>query len=187
MSDTVTVLVRQFDTAWALTWYHLETLTTEECLWRPAPRGPHVRELPNGEWEADWPEHERYDLGPPTIAWVTWHLGFWWSMALDHGFGPGTLSREAVRWPGSADRVRLWLRGLEASWRTAIGGLSEAELAATERTRWPFTARPFADVVAWANVELAKNAAELGYARFLFATRAGRGTGSQADQTGPIG
>lgn len=38
-------------------------------------------------------------------------------------------------------------------------------------TRWPFKDRPFADVVAWLNIELAKNAAEIGYARFLYAAR----------------
>ncbi len=39
-------------------------------------------------------------------------------------------------------------------------------------TRWPFTDRPFADVVAWVSLELTKNAAEIGYVRFLHAARA---------------
>ncbi|HYO70149.1 MAG TPA: hypothetical protein VEU33_29140 [Archangium sp.] len=85
-------LLRQFDTAWALTQYHLEGLTTEECLWRPAQAGLHVRQ------EAE-----------------------------------------------------------------------DEELRSAQRTRWPFQDRPFGDVIAWANVELTKNAAELGYARFLYA------------------
>jgi hypothetical protein len=38
-----------------------------------------------------------------------------------------------------------------------------------QRTRWPFQDRPFGDVIAWVNVELTKNAAEIGYARFLYA------------------
>jgi hypothetical protein len=42
-------------------------------------------------------------------------------------------------------------------------------LLSSLRTRFPFRDRPFGDVVAWANVELAKNAAEIGYARFLYA------------------
>jgi len=29
-------LTRQFETAWKLTNLHLDGLTTEECLWRPA-------------------------------------------------------------------------------------------------------------------------------------------------------
>jgi len=39
----------------------------------------------------------------------------------------------------------------------------------TARTKWPFREGSFGDVVAWVNVELTKNAAEIGYARFLFA------------------
>jgi hypothetical protein len=31
--------------------------------------------------------------------------------------------------------------------------------------------RPFSDIVGWLNVELMKNAAEIGYARFLYAVR----------------
>jgi hypothetical protein len=44
---------------------------------------------------------------------------------------------------------------------------------ASERTRWPCCNRPFGDVVAWVNVELTKSAAEIGYARFLYAVRGG--------------
>jgi hypothetical protein len=116
-----------------------------------------VRQLPSGEWRADWPEHERYDLGPPSIAWLTWHIGFWWSMALDYSFGEGTLSREKVTWPGSADAVRELVAGLHGAWREKLEHLSPAELQSPERTRWPF-----------------RDAAEIGYARFLHAVQASR-------------
>src|SRR5690606_6969192 len=72
-------------------------------LWRPAARGLHVHQLPDGRWQAGWPDHEGYDLGPSSIAWLTWHMVFWWSMVLDHSFGEARLSREDVVWPGSAD------------------------------------------------------------------------------------
>jgi hypothetical protein len=133
-ASTKDTLLRQLDMAWKLAAYHLEGLTTEECLWRPASAGPHVHRGTDGAWRADWPEHEGYGLGPPSIAWTTWHMGFWWSMAFDHAFGGATLAREPVA--------------------------------------WPFSGRPFADAVAWANAELMKNAAEIGYARFLYAVRA---------------
>ena len=45
------------------------------------------------------------------------------------------------------------------------------ELRSETHTRWPFQQRPFGDVLAWVNVELTKNAAEIGYARFLYAVR----------------
>ncbi|WP_437710954.1 DinB family protein [Sorangium sp. So ce448] len=164
-------LLRQFEIAWQLTSFHLDGLSTEECLWRPADEGLHVRQTPDGQWRADWPEHEGYDLGPPSIAWLTWHLGFWWSMALDHAFGDGALTREDVTWPGDADDVRAWLGGLQGKWRAVLEQVTDDDLRSTRRTRWPFQDRPFGDVVAWANVELTKNAAEIGYARFLYARR----------------
>jgi hypothetical protein len=102
-------LVRQYEMAWMLASYHLDGLTTAECLWRPARAGLHVHQRPDGSWRADWPEHEGYDLGPPSIAWITWHMGFWWSTVLDHWRGDGTLAREDVAWPGDADGVREWL------------------------------------------------------------------------------
>ena len=169
--DAPAYLLRQLDTAWKLMAFHLDGLGTEECLWRPASRGLHVRRAANGTWHADWPEHEGYDLGPASIAWLTWHAGLWWSMVLDHSFGEGTLTRHDVLWPGSADGVRDELGRLYTEWRAAIERLEPNELRLSERTRWPFTSRPFGDVVAWVNVELTKNAAEIGYARFLHASR----------------
>jgi len=163
-------LVRQLDLAWKLATHHLDGLTTEECLWRPARAGLHVHRDAD-RWIADWPEHEGYDLGPSSIAWITWHMIFWWSMVLDHSFGARTLSREGVYWPGSAEAVRRRLRELHDAWRAKVLTLDGAALASATNTRWPMQDRPFCDVVAWVNIELAKNAAELGYARFLYAAR----------------
>jgi hypothetical protein len=164
-------LIRQFETAWKLTDFHLEGLATEECLWRPATQGLHVHQLSSGTWRPDWPDHEGYHLGPPSIAWLTWHLGFWWSMVLNHSFGDGTLSREKVLWPGTGDDVRGWVGRLQREWRVVLEQITDDALQSAERTRWPFQGRPFGDVLAWINVELTKNAAEIGYARFLYAVR----------------
>jgi hypothetical protein len=170
-NETLTTLTRQFETAWKLTEYHLEGLGDAECLWRPADKGLHVWQTADGVWRADWPESEGYDLGPPSIAWLTWHIGLWWRMALDHNFGSGALTRAAVTWPGSAEAAREQIIGLQAGWRAALEPLTEADLRSQERTRWPFKERPFGDVIAWLNIELTKNASEIGYARFLYAVR----------------
>jgi hypothetical protein len=162
------VLARQLDIAWSLLWYHLEDLGDEECLWRPAGAGLHVYEE-DGRWRPDWPETESYTLGPPSIAWTTWHIGFWWSMALDHSFGDARLRREDVVWPGSAAAAREWIERLHREWTEVLEALSDDELASAERTRWPITEGPFHGVVAWLNLELMKNAAEIGYGRFLYA------------------
>jgi hypothetical protein len=167
-NETHRCLMRQFEMAWKLTSYHLDGLTTEECLWRPAAKGLHVWQTADERWLADWPEHEGYDLGPASIAWLTWHMGFWWSMIHNHTFGDGTVAREDIHWPGSADAVRHWLEQLQQQWQSAIQSMTDEDLKSSERTRWPFRNRPFGDVIAWVNLELTKNAAEIGYARFLY-------------------
>lgn len=164
------LLVRQLDLAWKLLAFHLDGLTTDECLWRPAQRGLHVH-AHAGRWQADWPEREDYDVGPPSIAWITWHIGDWWSMVLDHSFGARTLTREAVSWPSDADGVRAWLTSLRDQWRARLELLTDDDLESPGRASWPYVDRPFADVAAWVNVELTKNAAEIGYARFVYAAR----------------
>lgn len=164
-------LLGQLDIAWALASYHLDGLGTDECLWRPGARGLHLTHQGDGVWKPDWPDHEGYDLGPPSIGWLTWHMIFWWSMVLDHSFGEGRLRREDVRWPGTADEARDAIGERYRQWRSAIEALTDADLATDDRTRWPFAGRPFAEIVAWANIELTKNAAEIGYARFLHAVR----------------
>lgn len=167
-SDLKSVLLRQHDMAWHLLSLHLGALTTEACLWRPGGEtGLHVHRGPDGRWRADWPEHEGYDIGPASLGWLSWHLIFWWRMVLDHSFGDGRLVKEDVLWPGSAIGVRAEVDALQARWVAAVDALSEADLASDALTRWPFTGRPFADVVAWANTELTKSAAEMGYVLFL--------------------
>lgn len=63
-------------------------------------------------------------------------------------------------------------QAIDCTWRAAIEPLTDDDPMATQRTRWPMRDKPFGDVVGWVNVELTKNAAEIGYARFLYATRA---------------
>ena len=172
-------LLRQLDIAWRLMTFHLRDLSTAECLWQPARTGLQVRERDGGR-RADWTEHENYALGPPTIAWLTWHAEYRWSMALDYSFGPGTLRREVVTWPGDADGVRARLGALHDCWDGELRRMSDDDVLSAGRTKWPFADRPFADVCAWANLELMKNAAEIGYARFLYAARSDGTAGQEA-------
>jgi hypothetical protein len=92
-------------------------------------------------------------------------------MVRDHSFGEGSLSKENVLWPGTAESTRKWIIGLHNEWRAVLDHLTDDDLKSSQRTKWPFKDRPFGDVVAWVNVELTKNASEIGYARFLYASR----------------
>jgi hypothetical protein len=170
--EIVALLLRQHDLAWRLASHHLETLSTEECLWRPSPRGLHVTVSDAGHWEGEWPDHEGYDLGPPSIAWLMWHMVYWWTTVIERSFGDASPDQSEVACPDTSDAIRSWLASLHEKWQECLGGLTDDDLRSTKRTKWPFEHRPFGDVAAWVNIELTKNASELGYARFLYATRA---------------
>lgn len=160
----------QFDISWQLLEYHLNGLNDEECLWKPQGGGLHVQ-CEAGQWRADWPESESYDIGPPSIAWPAWHIIFWWSMVADYTFGNGTLTQEDVQWPGSITAVKEKINNLRNEWKESVAGMSGSELIASDRSHWPFENRPFYEVAAWLNLELMKNASEIGYCRFLYASR----------------
>ncbi|MBB6672227.1 DinB family protein [Cohnella nanjingensis] len=160
----------QFQISWQLLDYHLDGLRDEEYLWRPAAKGLHISKE-SGVWRADWPESESYDIGPPSIAWLTWHITFWWTMVLDYSFGSGTLRREEVSCFGNIEETRKRILQLRDKWETAVGELSDDEFLSNDRTRWPFADKPFHELAAWLNLELMKNAAEIGYGRFLYASR----------------
>ena len=86
------------------------------------------------------------------------------------------LARSSAKTHGDkAGVVAYWLETQcgRTEWRSSdiVDALTEAELQSSQLTRWPFLDRPFADVAAWVNLELTKNAAEIGYARFLYAAR----------------
>ena len=93
---------------------------------------------------------------------------------LDQSFGSAKLERNDVTWPGDAEAMRRWLVELHDRWVATVSAMTDDDLQSSARTRWPFANRPFADVSAWVNIELMKNAAEIGYARFLYARIGGR-------------
>lgn len=160
----------QFEISWQLLEIHLTELDDSECLWRPSSRGLHVVNN-SGTWEADWPDSEAYDIGPSSIAWITWHIIFWWSMVFDYSIGDGILEHEDVYWPGDMVNVRKKIIQLRDEWRTVLKTLPEEGLISCERTKWPFEDKPFYELAAWLNIELMKNAAEIGYCRFLYASQ----------------
>jgi hypothetical protein len=158
----------QFDISWQMLKIHLNDLEDGECLWRPSPKGLHITNE-SGNWKADWPETEDYDIGPPSIAWLTWHIIFWWSMVFDYSFGKGIISREDVHWPGNMVAVREKIEQLHDDWENILITFPEEELLSCEKTKWPFENRSFYDLASWLNLELMKNASEIGYGRFLYA------------------
>lgn len=164
-----TLLLEQFDIAWSLAVYHLEGLTTEECLWEPTGSCIRVRRLDSGKWRADWPESEGYEIGPPSIAWTTWHICYWWTKAIRQLESDAPAGDEDVPWPGDAEQVRAIIQSLRDRWRSLVENCDEADLQKSREDSWPIPNSSLDSIAAWLNVELMKNAAEIGVMRFLYA------------------
>ncbi|MGY1580704.1 DinB family protein [Streptomyces sp. MN13] len=169
---TVALLRRQFDLTWALFEYHLERLTPEDFLWEPAPDSWTVRPTADGTWLPDWSDTEPDPVPVPTIGWLTWHIGWWWTVAQDHLQGRPPRDRTAVTWPGDGTAAVAWLHDLRTAWLTALDDLAPASLTATAPFPWPSDPRyTVADMIGWVNAELMKNVAEIGQLRLLRARR----------------
>ncbi|MFC4062087.1 DinB family protein [Planomonospora corallina] len=167
----------QLNVSWSLLTLHLERVTDEEALWEPAANCWSVRRRADGTWAADWVVPEPEPIAATSIGWVMWHIGLWWSQAYTRCFGsPGAAAGEfdwsaaaaATPWPGDVASAVGWLHGCHDRWAAALESLSDADLDSTERSGWFADGTlPLGHVLAWANIELMKNAAEIGSLRHL--------------------
>jgi DinB family protein len=146
----------QFDLTWSLFEFHLERLEPDDFLWEPAKLVWTVR-----DGVPDWDEAELDPIPVPTLAWVTWHIGWWWSVTLDHVTGRPPRERTDIRWPGPEETV-AWLRGLRDEWVEVLGTL-DPDAPST----LPWQSETVGHVVAWLNAELMKNVTEIGQLRLL--------------------
>ncbi|UBU10563.1 DinB family protein [Nonomuraea gerenzanensis] len=175
MSGSRSELLRwQFEFTWSLFEYHLERLEPGDFLWEPAPHCWTVRRDAEGRWEPDWAESEPDPVPVPTIAWVSWHIGWWWSVSIDHVQGRVPRERAEVRWPGDGESAVAWLRGLREEWLGLLGRLTDADLEAVASFPWPEeSGQTVAHMLAWVNAELMKNVTEIGQLRLLRAAGLG--------------
>lgn len=166
----------QFDLTWSLLELHLEQLKPEDFLWEPATRCWTVRRGVDGMWVPDWQQPEPEPAPIPTIGWVTWHIGWWWTVTIDHAQERVPQDRPEIGWPGDGRATIEWLRGLRMEWLTVLDRLTDADLDLIAPFPWQDNSeRTVAHMVGWVNSELMKNTAEIGQLRLLraVATEAG--------------
>jgi hypothetical protein len=158
---------RQFELAWALADLHLSALSEGDFLWEPGFFVWTVHRDATGVWWPDWADTEPDPIPVPTIAWTTWHMIFWWSTALAHVGGSSPPEPTTISWPAFAESV--WaIRQLCEQWRELLASWSDADLGVPSAFPWgEGSGRTVADTVLWLNVELTKNAAEIGQLRML--------------------
>ncbi|WP_309139132.1 DinB family protein [Nocardia cyriacigeorgica] len=158
----------QFELTWALADYHLDALTEDDFLTEPGPLCWTVRQGTDGIWRPDWADTEPDPIPVPTIAWLTWHIDWWWSTAIDQLTGRALRSRESVHWPGTGAAAVDRIRQLHTEWTSGLDALADADLAAPVAYPWPADAGlTVAHLVAWVNAELMKNVAEIGQLRLV--------------------
>lgn len=158
----------QFELTWALLDYHLERLTLEDFLWEPASHCWTVRQNADGTWTADWADGEPAPVPVPTIGWLSRHIGWWWSVTLDHLQGRTPRERTDVVRPGEGEAAVDWLRGLREEWPTVLERLTDADLDAPAPFPWrDDPEHTVAHTIGWVNAELMKNAAEIGQLRLV--------------------
>ena len=160
----------QFDISKKLLEYHLASLSQDEYLWRSPNCGLYIQEI-EGSWYANLPEHENYDLGTPSLAWTLWHITFWWEMVFNHAFGDGTLTKEDINIYENVESVKAKIDSLIERWQEKLDSVTEEELYSTRYSKFPFNNEvAFHKLASWLNLELMKNASEIGYVRFAYAS-----------------
>lgn len=158
----------QFDLTWALTEYHMDALTEDDFRWRPADLVWTVHRGEDGQWRPDFADPEPDPIPVPTIAWLSWHIDWWWSTALDHLAGRVPTPREQCYWAGSGAAALDRLRLLRTEWAAALDESAEATFERSAAYPWPAEAGlTVAHMAGWVNAELMKNVAEIGQLRLL--------------------
>ena len=159
---------RQFELAWSLTELHLAALVDEDFFWEPTTLCWTVRHDDAGGWQPDWADAEPDPVPVPTIAWLTWHIDYWWTMTIDSLTGISSRDRSEVIWPGNGAAAVSRIRALAEHWRNLLADMTDQDLAAAAAYPWGADAeRTVADTVLWVTVELTKNVAELGQLRLI--------------------
>lgn len=148
------MLQQQLQVTWGLAEMVLDDLTNEEALWCPAPDSWTVHQADDGRWHADWAEPEPWPAPPTSIAWIQWHVIWWWSTVIDRSFGDGGLERQDVTWPG-ATKAMGTIDDLRQCWLDRLDSLTDTDLLDNALSRWPYTdGRPFGHIAGWVNIKL---------------------------------
>ncbi|WP_329104068.1 DinB family protein [Micromonospora sp. NBC_01699] len=158
----------QFDLTWSLFEYHLERLEPADFLWEPAEHCWTVRPTADGGWVPDWADVEPDPIPVPTIGWLTWHIGWWWTVSIAHARGRTPPERTDIRWPGPGGAAVGWLRGLRTEWLGVLDRFTDADLDRVAPFPWQDDPEhTIAHMLGWLNAELMKNSAEIGQLRLV--------------------
>jgi hypothetical protein len=124
------------ENAWAFLRRRLEGLTDAEMFWQPVADCWTVHQDENGRWVIDYALPEPEPSPFTTIAWRLVHVAACKIMYHEYAFGPGKLIWDRLEIPHTAGDAIAWLETGQAQLKTALDGLSDADLAALRPTNW---------------------------------------------------
>jgi DinB superfamily len=168
--STRAVLRTQLDLEWRFACdFVIGKVDGDEALWSPGGTSYTVHLDQGGA--ADWPDEASDPPMTTTIAWILWHIEWWWSDALARVRGEEPIAHEDCLWSGGTDRIAT----LKEEWDRVL------ETQDLDRPIDWVASQPqtLGSIAAWLNFELAKNLAEINQLRMLRAavTHASRTSG----------
>ncbi len=106
MSDpTRTLLARQPGIPWSFAEsFILGRIDRDVALWEPDTNVVTVRQSAAG-WVADWPDEENRPLPTATVAWLLWHIEWWWTNAAKAVEGQPLIPRGQAGWSGGTEGI----------------------------------------------------------------------------------
>lgn len=147
------LLRRQLDIMWRFaTDFIIDQIDLELALWEPSTHVCTVHQTGDG-WSADWPDEDEGPLPDATIAWLLWHIEWWWN----------DISARVARQPGLSPSDHSWsgsTAGIVAAKHDWDRVLAEADLDVLVQWHMP-QPQPVWFIASWVNVELTKNLAEI--------------------------
>lgn len=147
------VLLSELELVWGFaTRFVVRDLDPDLVAWEPSTNVVAVRSGPDG-WVADWPDEEHPPIPEATVAWLLWHIEFWWGNAIRASRGEMVRAPDQVRWSGSTEG----LQALHDEWAQTLK-VADLDRAVVGLMPEP---RPFWFVAAWVTFELTKNLAEI--------------------------
>lgn len=152
-SPVTRTLLKQLDLVWLFADQHVLPRIDDAALyWEPSSNCVSVRRI-DGRFVADQPDENTDVLPETTVAWLLWHIEWWWSDTISVCRGEAAVGPDAYEWSGSVDRIRAlrteWVEILEKTdvEKTIVGLMPEET--------------PLRDVAGWVNFELTKNVSEI--------------------------
>ena len=159
--NEILLIQSQFDVVWKLAQLILPKLITEDHFWEPVLGSWSMRKNQKGWWKVDLEIPEPEPTPTSTIAWLTWHIQWWWSsfFAVYDKKKPFEISE--IAWPGNASEVNKMLNELHDRHAALLASMNEAALSEMFEYPWQ-KPRQFRFALGWVNIELMKNVAEIG-------------------------